>query len=212
MSKIRVVVVDDHTILRQVLAKSLNAEFDIEVAGSFNNAEKALEFLEKESINVIIMDYKMPGITGAEASRILLKKNPDLKIIILSAFTGDDEVFASIEAGALGYLPKEVTMEALVGAIRTVNQGNAVLDPSITLSVLEKFSGMKRKLSKKNLLTENEKEVLNCASRGDSYKIIADKMKTNENEIKAHFRSIHKKLDTIDKAHAVATALREGLI
>ena len=212
MSKIRVAIVDDHTILRQVLARSLGVEYDIDMLGSWNCAEDAIEFMKNETVDVIIMDYKLPGLTGPQAGKILLEMQPGLKIIMLSAFSGDEEVFTAIQAGAVGYLPKEVTVETLVEAIRSVHRGNAFLDPSITGKVLHKFSGMRRKLSENDPLTDIEKQILTYASRGYSSREIAENMDQNENTIKTHFRAIMKKLNAKDRTNAVVIAIREGWI
>lgn len=212
MNKIKVAIVDDHTILRQVLARSLSAEYDIDVVGSWNCAEDAIEFIKKDEVDVVILDYKLPGLTGPQAGIVLMDIRPELKIIILSAFTGNEEVFTAIQAGAVGYLPKEVTVETLVEAIRSVYRGNAVLDPSITLKVLDKFSNMKRETTKEGPLTEHEKILLTYASRGYSSREIAEEINQPENIIKAQFRNIIKKLDAKDRTNAVVIAMKEGWI
>lgn len=212
MNKIRLAIVDDHTILRQVLARSLGVEYDIDIVGSWNCAEDAIEFMKNETVDVIIMDYKLPGFTGPQAGKILLEMKPDLKIIMLSAFSGDDEVFTAIQAGAVGYLPKEVTVETLVEAIRSVYRGNAVLDPFITRKVLNKFSGMKKRLSEDDPLTDIEKLILTLASKGYSNREIAENMNQNENNIKTHFRTILKKINAKDRTHAVVISMKEGWI
>ncbi len=212
MSKIKVAIVDDHTILRQVLARSLGVEYDIDIVGSWNCAEDAIEFIKSDTVDVIIMDYKLPGMTGPQAGKILMEMMPELKIIMLSAFSGDDEVFTAIQAGAVGYLPKEVTVETLVEAIRSVYRGNAFLDPFITRKVLNKFSGMRRKLSEDDPLTDTEKQLLTYAGQGYSNRKIAEKIKLNENSIKTLFHNILKKLNAKDRTNAVVIAMREGWI
>lgn len=212
MNKIRTAIVDDHTILRQVLARSLSIEYDIEIVGSWNCAEDAIEFLKEESADVIILDYKLPGLSGPQAAKILMEMMPNLKIIMLSAFSGDEEVFTAIQAGAVGYLPKEVTVEALVDAIRSAHRGNAVLDPSITLKVLNKFSGMRRRLSENDPLTDKEKKILTLASKGYSNREIAENIDKNEITVKTYFHAILKKLKAKDRTNAVVIALKEGWI
>jgi len=212
LEKIKVAIIDDHTILRQVLVKALNMEFDMEVIGSWKTAEEAIEFLERETLDVVILDMKLPGMNGIEATRRIREINPAIKVIILSAFTGNDEIFGAIEAGGLGYLPKDITVEALVDAIRQVYRGYAVLDPTITRIVLERFSDMESRLSNATELTGIEKQILSLASDGCSNKEIAQKMEIKENAVKCHFRDILKKLDARDRTHAVAIALKSGLI
>lgn len=213
LGKIKLAVVEDHTILRQSVVKNLNMEFDMEVVGSWGTAEEALDYLKIEPFDVAVMDYKLPGISGVEALPLMKEIRPDIKVIILSAFTGNQEVFGAIEAGAMGYLPKVVTIEALVEAIRTVNQGNAVIDPSVTRKVLEKFSGMKTELDEKNdILSGNEKKVLLLASEGVPNKQIASRLKLNEGVVKSILQEIFKKLEARDRTHAVAIALKRGLL
>jgi len=194
------------------LVRALNQEFDIDVLGSWNNAEECIENLKKEPVDVVIMDMKLTGMNGIEATRKIMKIDPSIKVIMLSAFTGNEEVFGAISAGALGYLPKDVTVEALVDAIRSLSRGYAVLDPSVTQQVLQRFSRMKKKIEKNPKLSNTEKRILTLASKGCSNRDIARKMKTKESTVKASFREITRRLDARDRTHAVAIALKAGWI
>lgn len=180
--------------------------------GSWESAEECIERLKKESFDIAVMDMKLTGMTGIEATRKMLEMDPSIKVIILSAFSGEEEVFGAISAGALGYLPKEVTVEALVDAIRSLHRGHAVLDPSITHKVLEQFSDMKKKIDENPELSDIETQILTLASSGYSNKDIAIEMNIKEGAVKSNFREIMRKLDARDRTHAVAKALKSGWI
>ncbi len=194
------------------MVRVLNQEFDIDVLGSWNNAEECIESLRKESFDVAVMDMKLIGMNGIEATRKMLEIDPSIKVIILSAFSGDEEVFGAISAGAMGYLPKDVTVEALVDAVRSLYRGHAVLDPSVTHKVLERFSNMKKKISGSPELSNIETQILTLASKGYSNKEIALEMDVKEGAVKSNFREILRKLDARDRTHAVTIALKSGWI
>lgn len=212
LEKIKIAVIDDHTVLRQVLVRTLNSEYDMEVVGSWSSAEPALEYLLRDSFDIVIMDLKLPGMDGISATRQMKKMLPSVKIVMLSAFSGDDEVFNAIDAGVMGYLPKEVTVETLVDTIRLVHRGHAVISPELTRKVLNKFTEMKSLLSKSADLTSIEKEALKLASMGSSNQEIAAILKISERAVKSHFSDILKKLNAKDRTQAVAIALKTGLI
>lgn len=212
MEKIKVAIIDDHNVLRQSLAKMFNMEFDMEVIGHWKKFSDAIEFLSSNPCDVVIMDLKMPGINGIEATRRLKEIDPTTKVIVLSAYSDDEDVFSSIEAGVMGYLPKEVTVEELVEAIRNVYRGYAQLDPSITRKVLERYSGMEKKLKKVDELSGLELKILSLAAEGNSNKQIAHQLDVKLTAVKFHFREIFKKLGAKDRANAVAIAYKEGLI
>lgn len=213
LEKIKVMLIDDHNVLRQSLAKALRLEFDIEVAGQFSSAEDALREWKAGSCNVVIMDLKLSGINGIKATRRLLEMDPELKVMVLSAYTGDDEVFSAIEAGVSGYLPKESTVEEVVDAIRSVNRGHAVLGPQVARSVIEKIAARGKASPKTQTVLEPvEMEILTLASSGAGNKEIAESLKLNDGAIKFHLREIFKKLGARDRTNAVSIALKQGLI
>ncbi len=180
--------------------------------GQWSRAEKAIDFITDDNCDVIIMDLKMPKMSGAIAARKMQRKCPALKIIILSAYTDNEDVFKSIDAGVLGYLPKEVSVEELVSAVRQVYRGYAFLDPSVTRSVLERFSHMNYKLNEEVNLTNLELDILEFASKGFTNREIAERMEVKHGAVKHHLREIFRKLEARDRAHAVALAIKQGHI
>lgn len=212
MDKIKVALIDDHNILRQSLARAMSLEFDIEVIGDWKSAEDAFQEIKNMPCDVIVIDLKLPGINGIEATEQILAFNSKIKIIVLSAYTNETDVLKSIRAGVSGYLPKEVTVEELVEAVRSVYRGYAVLDPQVTRKVFQQFSNLNKfEIDEINLLPLEEK-ILTLAASGDSNKQIADRLNLNEGAIKFHLREIFKKLNAKDRAHAVAKAMKQGLI
>lgn len=212
MKKIKVVLVDDHNIVRQSLARVLSQEFDIEVVGQWGSPFPLFDFLKTGRCDVVIMDLKMPGMNGIEAAKQILELSPQTKVIVLSAYSDDRDIFQSIQAGVMGYLPKETTMEELVDAIRTVHRGNAVLDPIVTKKVIDRFSGVRETKELKEELTTLEIQILRLSSSGLSTKEIADRLKLKFATVKFHFREIYRKLDAKDRTNAVAEAIKRGII
>lgn len=210
--KIRVGLIDDHNILRQSVAMALSREFDIEVAGSWNNAEDALRDYSPNCCDVYILDLKLPGMSGIKATGQFLKLDPRVKIVVLSAYSDQEDVFKSISAGVRGYLPKDVTIEELVDAIRSVFRGYAHLDPMVTRQVLDRFSSLKSLIPDGEKITPLEAQILSLAATGNTNKEIAGSLDLKDCAVKFHFREIFRKLGAKDRAHAVAVALKQGLI
>jgi len=212
VNKIKVGLVDDHAILRQSISKALNGEFDIKVVASWNSGEDALKNFPRNSCDVCIVDLKLPGMNGISLSRKLKEIEPEVKIIILSAYTDEEDIVNSIGAGVLGYLPKDITVEELVEAVRSVFRGDAVLDPSITRIILDKFYEIYGQTRDRHGLSPMELEILSLASSGNSNKMIAARLSLKDGTVKFHFREIFKKLNAKDRTHAVALALKQGWI
>jgi DNA-binding NarL/FixJ family response regulator len=212
LDKIKVALIDDHNILRQSLARAIGQEFDIEVFGQWGNAEDAIREIRDVSCDVVIMDLKLPGMDGISATRKLREIDSRVKVIMLSAYFEDEELSRAIGVGALGYLPKEVTIEELVDAIRSVYRGYAVLDPMLAKKMIEQYADLQNRIRDYSGLDCIEREVLVLASEGLKNNDIADKMNLNEGAVKFHFREIYRKMNAKDRAHAVAIALKQGLI
>ena len=212
LDKIKVGLIDDHNILRQSLGKTLNMEFDIEIVGSWSNAEEAIDGFNRYHCDVYVMDLKLPGINGIEATKRLILMDPAVKVIILSAYSDKRDVFNAIEAGVMGYLPKETTVEAVVEAVRNVYRGYAFLDPTITRTVVKRFSDLEHWDSEKRKLSAIENKIINLAARGNSNHDIGKQLNIKTGAVKFHFREIFTKLDAKDRTHAVALALKKGEI
>jgi DNA-binding NarL/FixJ family response regulator len=212
LGKIRIGIVDDHTILRQTLVKALNLEYDMEVIGNWNNAEECIEFFGIEPIDVFILDMKLPKMNGIEAAKKLKALNPDVYIIILSAFTDEKHVFGAVEAGATGYLPKEVTIEALIDAVRTVYRGNAAFDPMLTRKIIERFSELQEKIRPAFNLTESQLQIVKYMSEGFSNKEISEKLEISERQIRTYISEITRQTGARDRTHIVSLAYKSGLL
>jgi DNA-binding NarL/FixJ family response regulator len=184
----------------------------MEVVGQWNCAEDALKEIGRLSSDVVIMDLKLPGMDGILATRRIREMDSRIKVIMLSAYFKDEELSHCINAGARGYLPKEVTIEELVEAIRSVYRGYAVLDPALARKMLDQFADLQERIRDYSGLDHIEREVLSFASNGLKNSDIAEKLNINEGAVKFHFREIFRKLEARDRAHAVAIALKQGLI
>jgi DNA-binding NarL/FixJ family response regulator len=206
-------IIEDHTVLRESLARVLALEEDVEVSGQWSKAEDAIEDFGNNPCDVYLMDLKLPGMNGIQASRHFLRLDSRVKIIVLSAYTEEKDVLKALEVGVLGYLPKEVSMEDLVRAVRMVYQGYAMLDPMITRKVLGRISSLNRHVEEENGgITTLEKNILSLAASGHGNKEIADSLNLKDGAVKFHFRHIFEKLKAKDRAHAVAIALKQGLV
>lgn len=212
LNKIRIGLVDDHKILRQSLKRTIEMETDMIVAGSWSSGEEALKESRENLCDLYIIDLKLPGINGIETSKQLKKLDPTVKIIVLTAYSDDSDIFSSIEAGILGYLPKETEIDDLMQAIRSVHMGHAFLDPQITKGVLDRFTHLEQCIKNNKLLSPLECKILTLAAEGNSNTVISEITKVKEGTVKFHLREIFKKLGAKDRAHAVALGFKLGEI
>lgn len=219
--KVRILVVDDHTIVREGTAKMLELFDDFQVVGQACNAREALERVQSLAPDVILMDIKMPGINGIEATRMIKQEHPDVEVVILSMYDEDEYVVESVKAGATGYLLKDASQDDLARAIRIVHSGGSLVQPALARRVLKEFAHLARESSpvaapsRQNLLrelSEREIEVLRYVADGKSNKEVAETLVISEKTVKAHLRSIFRKLEVGDRAQAVAQAMRKGLV
>jgi NarL family two-component system response regulator LiaR len=218
-SKIRVLLVDDHALVRQGLAMFIEMQPDMEVAGEGSNGIEAVEMAVTVAPDVILLDLVMPGMNGVEATRRILEINPNAHILILTSFGDDDQVFPAIRAGAQGYLLKDIQPTDLVKAIRETAQGKAQLHPDIARRLMEAVSSdqlphsSKLTTRPKDLegLTERELEVLEQIARGLTNREIAEKMVISEKTVKTHVSNLLDKLGLEDRTRAAIWALKHGL-
>lgn len=217
--KIRVLLVDDHALVRQGLAMFIEMQPDMEVAGEGSNGIEAVEMAVTVAPDVILLDLVMPGMNGVEATRRILESNPGAHILILTSFGDDDQVFPAIRAGAQGYLLKDIQPTDLVKAIRETAQGKAQLHPDIARRLMEAVSSdqlphsSKLTTRPKDLegLTERELEVLEQIARGLTNREIAEKMVISEKTVKTHVSNLLDKLGLEDRTRAAIWALKHGL-
>jgi DNA-binding NarL/FixJ family response regulator len=201
---IRVLIADDHAVVRQGLRTFLDLQEDIEVVGEAADGEEALEAAARLEPDVVLIDLVMPRLDGIEAIRRLRERVPAAKAIVLSSFVDDDKLFPAVRAGAAGYLLKDVQPQDLVEAIRTVHRGGALLHPQVAARLLEEMT--------EDPLTPREHEVLALIGRGMPNKLIARELSLSEKTVKAHVSSILGKLGVTDRTQAALYAVRQGLV
>jgi len=208
---IRVLVVDDHAIVRKGICALLGTEPDIEVAGEAQNGQEAMARAVLLRPDVVLMDLVMPGVDGLEAIRHIAARQPKVRILVLTSFAGDDKVFAAIKAGALGYLLKDSSPEELVQAIRQVHSGQTSLHPIIARRLLQELSYPMGPISGLDQLTERELEVLRLLGTGLSNREIAAHLGVGEATVRSHVSRSLTKLKLGSRTQAALYALREGL-
>jgi len=207
--KIRVLVADDHAIVRKGICALLATEPTIEVVGEAQDGREAMSKASKLQPDVILMDLVMPGMDGLEATRRIRACCPDTRILVLTSFAGDDQVFPAIKAGALGYLLKDSAPEDLVQAIQQVYQGESSLHPSIARKLLRQLCQPAEQVPES--LTEREIEVLQLVAQGQSNREIAGLLSISEATVRTHMSNILAKLNLCSRTQAALYALREGL-
>jgi NarL family two-component system response regulator LiaR len=210
VTAIRVLIADDHAVVRQGLRTFLELQDDIEVVADVADGEAALRAAEEHEPDVVLMDLVMPGGGGVEAIRALRKARPEARVLVLTSFLDDDKVFPAVRAGAAGYLLKDVEPAELVRAIRTVDDGEALLHPAVAARLMEEFSETERPAEE--ALTAREREVLELIARGLPNKLIARDLEIAEKTVKTHVSSILSKLGLTDRTQAALYAVRAGLI
>ncbi len=211
---IRLLVVDDHPIFRHGLISVLQQYPEFEVVGQATNGVEAVAEASKLQPDIIIMDIRMPGGNGVEATIALQQRLSQVKVLILTVSDREDDLFTAIKAGAKGYLLKSVGLQELIDSIRLVANGEAIVSPSMAVRLLEEFkqSGQDRANKDPRGLSPREKEVLQLIAQGGSNKEIADNLFISETTVKAHLRSILEKLHVRNRAEAVALAMANGLL
>jgi NarL family two-component system response regulator LiaR len=209
--KIRVLVVDDHAIVRKGICALLATEQEIEVVGEAKEGQEAVGKTARLRPEVVLMDLVMPGMDGLEAIRRILADQPEVRILVLTSFAGDDKVFAAIRAGALGYLLKDSGPEELIQAIKQVHGGQSSLHPTIARRLLQELSHSSDRPAKAETLTERELEVLRLVAKGQSNDEIARQLSISEATVRTHVSNVLAKLSLDSRTQAALYALREGL-
>jgi len=214
LQKIKVLLVDDHTLLRQGLRKLLELEPNLEVVGEAENGKEAILKTQELHPDVVLLDINMPGMNGVEATSLLKKFNPELKIIILTIHKDDEYVFEAIKAGASGYLLKDVDTQELVRAVEAAFRGESTVDPAIAARLFKEFSRISKGggESAQDSLTEREKEILRLLVQGLSNRDIAENLFISEKTVKNHISNIFRKLEVNDRTQAVVKALKLGMV
>ena len=208
---IRVLIVDDHAVVRQGLKAFLRVQEDIEFVGEAANGDEAVTQALSVQPDVVLMDLIMPGMDGVETMRRLSAAGVDAKVIVLTSFSEDDQVLAAVKAGAAGYLLKDVQPQELGNAIRSVHAGDAQLHPSVASKLMREVAAAGSRHKDADALTARELEVLKALARGMSNKEIAAELGVAEKTVKTHVSSILRKLGVADRTQAALYAVRERL-
>ncbi len=208
---IRVLMVDDHAIVRKGVRALLDLQAGIEVVGEAGSGRQAVALAESLRPDVVLMDLVMPEMDGIEATRQISARLPEARILVLTSFAADDKVFPAIKAGALGYLLKDSGPEELVQAIRQVHKGESSLHPTIARKVLRELTHPAERQASPDALTERELDVLKLLARGLGTQEIAERLVITEATARTHVSNILGKLHVSSRTQAALYALREGL-
>jgi DNA-binding NarL/FixJ family response regulator len=215
--KIRVLLVDDQRLMREGLRILLELEADIDVIGEAEDGLQAVQFYEKLTPDVVLMDIRMPKLDGVEATRRICARWPKARIIILTTFDDDQDLFEGLRVGALGYLLKDLSGAELAEAIRTVMEGGALIEPSVARKVLAEFSRLAPPTPKQEQrllepLSEREQEIIRLLSQGLTNRQIAARLHLAEGTVKNYVSSILQKLEVEDRTQAAIRAHDLGLL
>jgi DNA-binding NarL/FixJ family response regulator len=208
----RILIADDHVVVREGLSAMLSREGDMEVVGEAQNGREAVEKARELQPDIVLMDLRMPEVDGIEAMRRIKTENPRVKFIVLTTYDNDEYIFKGIEAGARAYLLKDAPRTELFRAIRAVNKGESLLEPAIAGKVLDRLAELSRQAQSPEALSEREREVLTLIAKGASNKLIAASLNIGESTVKTHIQSIFNKLDVRDRTEAVTEAIKKGIV
>ncbi|MCU5705634.1 response regulator [Bacillus wiedmannii] len=208
--KIKLLLVEDHHIVRRGLVFFLKTREEFEIVGEAENGEEALTFIQTERPDVVLMDLSMPKMDGIEATKRIKQYDKTIKILILSSFSEQDYVLPALEAGADGYQLKEVQPEQLVASIIAVHEGNANFHPKVTPALFGRLAVKKEKENPFSMLTKREQQVLREIAKGRSNKEIAAELHITEQTVKTHVSNVLAKLEVDDRTQAALYAVKHG--
>jgi DNA-binding NarL/FixJ family response regulator len=201
---IRILVVDDHFMVRMGLSSSLNIESDIEVVAEAGSGEAALDAYRSHHPSLVMMDLRLPGMSGADCTAALIREFPDACILMLSTHSGEEEIYRAMQAGARGYVVKSIVREELLRAVREVHSGGRYVDPVVASQLAERQSHRS--------LSTREIDVLRLVAKGFGNKEIASALNIAEVTVKLHVSHVLEKLGVNDRTQAATVALRRGII
>jgi DNA-binding NarL/FixJ family response regulator len=201
--KIRILLVDDHIVLRMGLTTATNGEDDMEVVADADNGPDAIKAYRIHKPDVVVLDLRMPGINGIETIRVLRSEFWDARVLIFSNYAGGDEVYQALKAGACGFVVKDMALDRLLEAIRKVHQGEQYLPPEITTRMTERVASQ---------LSPRELDVLRLVAKGLSNKEIGSDLHVVEGTVKIHLTNILAKLGVSDRTQAILAAVKRGII
>lgn len=210
--KIKILIADDHPVVREGLNSMISNEADFQVIGEAVDGLDAVKKARELKPDVVLMDLRMPELDGVEAIRQINTEDPNIKFIILTTYSDDEFIFRGIEAGARAYLLKDAPREELFKAIKAVFSGESLIQPVVATKVLDRFVELSRQAQTVEVLTDREIEVLKLIAKGASNKEIAAQLNISNSTVKTHIASIFQKLNTNDRTEAVTEAMKKGII
>lgn len=215
---ISILLVEDQLLVRSGLKILLDREPDLRIVAEAGDGEEAVRLSAELKPDLVLMDIRLPELDGVEAIRRIKKNDGGVEVLVLTAFDDDEVVFEAIQAGASGYILKDITPENLVRAIRAVRAGMSTVHPGVARKLLDRISSMSRRRSQgggrfhSHGLTSREVEILVGIANGASPRELASKLFVSESTIKSHLRTIYRKIGVRDRSQAVAHAIRKGLV
>jgi DNA-binding NarL/FixJ family response regulator len=210
---ISVLIVDDHKVIRQGLISLLKSTDEIQVVGDASNAAEAIQKTHELKPNIVLLDIRLPGQSGIDVCRLLRHQYPESRVIILTSYSDDDNLFQALQAGAWGFLLKTESYEALVKAISTVADGQKLLNPPFVDKLMTRFSELAKEITRTGSgFDQQEIDIMKLVAKGLSNKDIAETLHWSEMTIKRKLQRIFDKLEVQDRTSATAEAIRRGLI
>jgi DNA-binding NarL/FixJ family response regulator len=213
-NRIRVLLADDHVLVRQGIRQFLEEAGDIEVIAEASDGAEAIRLIDEHQPEVAVLDIRMPEMTGVEATRRIKARFPQVRILILTAYDDDPYVFALLQAGADGYVLKTASADELVRAVRTVYEGQSALSPEITSKIVRQMTGGRpaRATEQVESLTARELDVLRLAAQGKTNRAIGSELGISHRTVQGHLASVYGKLGVNSRTEAVTEALRRGWV
>jgi len=211
-SSIRILIADDHPVVREGLITMISREPDFQVVGEAKDGLEAVSKAKELKPDIVLMDLRMPELDGVEAICQIAAAEPDIKFIILTTYSDDEYIFKGIEVGARAYLLKDAPREELFRAIRAVYAGESLIQPVVASKVLDRFAELSRQAQAPETLSEREIEVLTLVAKGSANKEIAAELNITNSTVKTHITSIFQKLNATDRTEAVTQAIKRGII
>jgi DNA-binding NarL/FixJ family response regulator len=212
MEKIKILIVDDHPVVREGIATMLKKEKDFQIVDQAKDGKEAISKSASLLPDIVLMDLRMPGIDGVQAMREINKLGKNIKFVVLTTYDNDEYIFEGIEAGARAYLLKDAPRSELFLAIRAVYDGHSLIQPPVAKKVLDRFTKMSREIKESTGFSNRELEVLGLIAQGLGNKDIGERLYLSESTVKTYVHAIFNRLGVTDRAQAVMEAVKKGIL